>query len=745
MKNILLRMGMALSLALVLWACSANEETVTVYETDYTISLASLPDGLVLDSARIYVYADSILILDTLLNANDLLTNRITFVVRSDPGAKLKVDYKVYSHGKAIVSGVDLYDPQNPSAAGTSGVLTRDTKLIEELLSEFSSSSLVESSSSFSPTSPAESSSSQANLSSSMESSSSQANVESSSSASELISSSSLGMDKFQVAFVDAVSSITEGNSVTIALKLEGPVGAVLPSSQKVEFLVTGASAADYAVASSMTLPAGMAVGQTRNLTLSATGNDNLVEGNEVVDIQISDAGLVGIGSAADHKVTIMDADKATVEFTTATSTVKENDGSVSVPVRLVITPATASLALPVTVSSYVDETIGDVTYNSGTTSATFAAGKGNGELASVSYSIGKNNVYNEEDERYLSLGLDVASGPALIGTTSMHSLNIDEYDYEYYVATELPSGTGPTTFHVLKPVTTAGVVTLQYKKSLNSTNGLRYTKQTALPDGSVLALDKTSGSIYKLDLMGSTLSSAEWAKAANFSSIVDLDYNATEDVVYISRDVSTTGQQLQQLSATGALVGSYPYSLYSAYPRSITTAGGSGVVSVWPIGDCDMDCSAAEAYAIMVNTASSAFNSGGSGSTLATATGPIHYLDYVVALAYGGDGYYYALEDGGCDANYTGLKRLAPSSAVKVGTSLNIKYAVDMATTPAGNLVILSGGNHCSTLGEYARIILYNPSGSGAMLNEFYIDNEVGTQVDSWGGVTVIRNHTKL
>lgn len=745
MKSILLRMGMALSLALLIWACTSNEETVTVYETDYSISLASLPDGLVLDSARIYVYADSILILDTLLKANDLSSSRISFTVRSDPGATLKADYKVYSHGKAIVSGVDLYDPQNPSAAGTNGVLTRDTKLIEELLSELSSSSLVESSSSITPAPPAESSSSQANQSSSIESSSSQANVESSSSSAGPTSSSSLGMDQFQIAFVDATSSVTEGNSVSIAVKLTGPEGAVLPSAQKVEFLVTGASGADYAVASSITLPVSLAVGQSRNLTLSATGNDNLVEGNEVVDIQVADAGLVAIGATNDHKVTIVDADKATVEFVSASSTTQENAGTVSIPVRLVITPATASLALPVNVSAYIDETIGDVTYNSGTTTATFAAGKGNGELASVSYSVGKNAVYNEEGERYLSVGLEMLTGPATIGTTSMHALNIDEYDFEYYVATELSSGTGPTTFHILKPVNTAGVVKLLYKKALNSASGLRFTKLTALSDGSVLGLERNSGSVYKMGLTTSTLSPALWANASTYSSIVDLDYNATEDVVYISRDVATTGQQLQQLSPSGSLVGSYPSGLYSEYPRAIaasTVSGGRGVASVWAISDCDNDCSAASAYAILVNTANAAFTAGGVVTTYATATGPIHYLNYVVALAYGGDDYLYALEDGSCDADFTGLKRLAYGSGVKVGTSLQIKYAVDMATTHDGNLVILSGGNHCSSLGEHARIILYNPSGD-AKITEFSMD-EVA-QVETWGGVTVIRNHTKL
>lgn len=716
-------------LSLFIQACNTQQGVGdTVYRTNYDIDLDSIPAAIMLDSARVDVYVDGEKVETYFWNRQELEMGVVHFTVTTKDDQVVQVQYAIYSQGLAVASGTDEYNPEDPSQSTAQGTLVRNTEVIDEILGESSSVDDGASSSSAQASSSVARSSSKALFSSSQNKSSSILLSSSVQSSSAMSISSSVKVYKdtdFTVAFSLASNSVKEGQSISVTMILGGPVGAALPEAKTVQLQITGASGSDYSMLSSTTLAKGMLVGQSKSLSFITTGSDNLVEGNEIVSISIGDAGGLNIGTPSQEAVTILDADTAKIEFTTTTSSVQENSGTKTIPVRLVTVPATATLALPVAVDAYLDDMDGNITYTTVTQTGSFSVGQGNGALLDMTYNIGNNGVTNEFASRYIAIGLSVNSGPATYGPNTYYTLFVSEYDFEYYIATD-GSQTGGY-LYILRPNGTA----IEFVKIV-SFAGNPFMEITGLPNGNLIAV--RGGTAWLLDIAVATPTIAQWSSRTD---IADIDYSPGEGTVWV---VSNVGK-LYAYNTAGT-------SSTSAYPTSGSFGIAEGIqVGTYPViqggvvftttTSYDMDCSSITGTARVISTTTNLLPT--PNSDLYFSNNYIYGFPKGVAAMDGSN--VYVATDGGCEAACTGLFKTAYGNvaATKKGTALNLKEVADMTVTSSGNFIILAGGATCGL--EYARVIEYKP-GTDALVRQYNPDADGDFQVWKWGGVAVIKNH---
>jgi|GEM_PF-2898389 len=722
--------------ALFFASCASKQVVTTDYETSYHISLDSLPAELGLDSGRVNVFVDGVLDTSFAWTGVELAQRKLSFVVSSLDGQNVKLDYSIYSGGQLVASGTDIFDPEAPETSTTSGSIDRNTVVIQKILAG-SSSSLADtaqpqsSSSSLDVSSEAVSSgqgSSSVDASSEIILSSSTAPMSDAAAS----SSSAVALTDFTVDFVTASSTVLEGGNTSISLKLSGPVAAVLPSAQVVQFLKTGtASGSDYSALTSITFPAGMAVGSTKSLALNASGGDNLVEGDESVILSIGDAGSMNIGAANQHQVTIKDADTAWVEFVSASSTAKEGSGNHNIAVQLRVSPASASLDVPVSVSASKVTDVSNATWTPVTTALVFAKGSTNATQQNLVYSLGTNTIFNQvAGGRNISFGLNVTAGPAG-HSAGLHAFSVTEQNFEYYLATTTENSGQVGQIEILRPNGTG----MDYMKTIATTSGgSPFTELTALPDGTILVLQGTT--VYKVDPTVASPSFTQWSSRTD---IVDLDYSAGENAVM----VVTTAGNLYYYETTGTLRSSstYPYTLSHSLNLQVGAAlSAKGGVVYTSTASCGLGgCSDASGGLLDFST-NYASLSAGSSSVRTTL------LNKVVGVAIDpGTNQDYALEDGECDASYTGLVKFSGSARVPVGASvLHLKSVADMTLTPDGYLLIASGADCSGTAaGDYAQLIVYNQT-LNTIVHSYSFD-AAGFQVTKFGGVAVLRNQVDL
>lgn len=745
-------------LILLLQSCGTEPDRVeTKYVTSYSIYLDSIPSALDLDSGRAAVYVDGELVETILWTAEDLEGKQVDFSVSTLPGETVQIQYVLFVDGSAVASGTDEYNPENPSASDPEGTLVRDTEVIDELLEQLQSSSSSEepqASSSAEKRSSVKASSTQLSSSvpeiSSVSVSSSIAGtsvitVSSSATATSsavVVSSSIAGVSSsaavvytdsdFNIAYTLAASSVTEGQTLPITLILNGPAGAALPEAKTIQFQITGASPSDFSMLASTTLAKGMLVGQSKSLNFIATGLDNLIEGSEAVSLTIGDAGGLGIGTPSLQQVTIQDADTAFIQFLSAHGYAMENSGINTIAVRLVTKPATAVLALPIGVEVYIDDVDGNIIRSNGTVIGNFTTSQGNGTQVNMTFNIGNNGLYNEFADRYLSIGLDVTSGPGILGANPFHTLHVTEYDFEYYVAADGSSVNGE--LYIFRP----NGATIEYVKIIPFNGAGKFMELTALPSGSLIGI--AGNKAWKLDLSAATPTITQWSSRTD---IEDLEYNIGEGRVWV---VTNAGKLYSyDTLGTGAT---------SGFPSTSSLDNQAGI----QVGTLS------SLKGGLVYTTASGFDMSGCTDAVGTAkyfstsTSPLPnpndekwYSDNLligapmgIAMSHSATDYYVAT-DGQCDAACAGLFRVrfGASAPVELGLPLNLQDVADLSAMPDGNLILVGGGTHCyPTLTEYGRVIVYNPQ-TDTTVREFSDDGSI--QVDRFGGVAVIRNHVDL
>ena len=224
-------------------------------------------------------------------------------------------------------------------------------------------------------------------------------------------------------------------HSVDVTFTIEG--GGNLTDDATIDVVALGSSSAmnpaDY-TASTVTVmfTNGTASGSTEMVDLTLV-DDDLVEGTEVINLDLQNPVYIPantvIGGTNTHDVSITDADTASAEFTTATSSVTENGGAQNVSMTLTTAPATATLAA----NAVFDIAAADVTtegdptdYTTGAT-VTFLAGDGDTDTRNVTVTP-VNDALVEGDED-LTLTATVNSGAASLGAQDTNTVTITDGD----------------------------------------------------------------------------------------------------------------------------------------------------------------------------------------------------------------------------------------------------------------------------------------------------------------------------
>ncbi len=189
--------------------------------------------------------------------------------------------------------------------------------------------------------------------------------------------------DAATITFAAPTSAATEGGAnASIGVTLTIPGGGVLGSNVTVD--LTGASAGtDYTLPGSpmYTFLAGTGT-QTVTHTISAV-NDTLVEATEAFTLSFTNLNApVGVTTSGTNTLTITDNDFATIAIGTGTTTVKEGDPSVNLPVSLLVTangtPGLGSLGAGISVTANLvpgddDYTSANAVFGPGSDSSTVA------------------------------------------------------------------------------------------------------------------------------------------------------------------------------------------------------------------------------------------------------------------------------------------------------------------------------------------------------------------------------------
>ena len=264
------------------------------------------------------------------------------------------------------------------------------------------------------------------------------------------------------VQFQNSASNLTEATTTqNVILELTLPSGGTLGNNLTLDVsdLLTGnaTSGTDYAalaIPETVTFPAGTATAATAVIGVPVI-NDFIIEGDETVDLRMSNPTFGALGSTTNHIITINDGEFASIGYRTATSSVGEATTTHSVIIDLTITGAGA-LATDLVIS-YSDLLTGTAASTSdytaiSTTQVTFVAGTGTSQTVVVSIPVLDDPLV--EGDETINLDLQVVSGSAT-ATTTQHAVTL--FDDEAGGTINLQSPASSTT--EANPIHFVGVV----------------------------------------------------------------------------------------------------------------------------------------------------------------------------------------------------------------------------------------------------------------------------------------------
>jgi VCBS repeat-containing protein len=191
----------------------------------------------------------------------------------------------------------------------------------------------------------------------------------------------------------------------------------------------TATAGSDYLfVNRTLTFPAGSSHGDFIALEVGIL-DDLLVEGDETVQLELTN--VTGPGEIGDpsHTVTIVDDELAVVSFTSAETATSEEAGLFPVVVRLTVLPPSAVLASAVDVD-IADAGVGTATsgvdYGTfGTQTALFGIGSSDGDTRSVNIDVRDDSII--EGTETVVLEISAVTGPAAPTWPAQHEVTIGE------------------------------------------------------------------------------------------------------------------------------------------------------------------------------------------------------------------------------------------------------------------------------------------------------------------------------
>ncbi len=262
-------------------------------------------------------------------------------------------------------------------------------------------------------------------------------------------SSSGGGSGSRSITFVDGGSTITEGATSSVQLRLNTSANLTAPATVTVSDAGSGTAAlGDYTAFAPqvVTFPSGSSNGTILTVDLVSTADLSIEGGDETVGLELSLPTGAQLGGKSLHFVTIEDADLATIAFTTPSSTTpNEGVGTISLNAQLGLWGAT--LDLPVTVQVGLNSggtaTPGvDFTILSGT-SITFPAGSVHGAMQTVEVSVVDDT--DLESTETVMIELSSPSAGLVIGVNAVHSISITDDDVSTAAFVDVTSDDNPT------------------------------------------------------------------------------------------------------------------------------------------------------------------------------------------------------------------------------------------------------------------------------------------------------------
>ena len=228
------------------------------------------------------------------------------------------------------------------------------------------------------------------------------------------------------VQFKTALSTVAEGHADPILVTLNTGGGNLASTiSFNVVTTLGTASAADFtAPVATVTFNAGAANGTTQTINLPAL-TDNLVEGNETLALGLTlKSGTAVVGTQKSHGVTILDANTASVSFTTASSTAAEGGAADAIVAKLNIASGAklANSAVFNVVTTLGTASAADFTIPS---TITFAANAVSGATQTISFQAVTDTLV--EGSETLTVGLTPQSGAVTVPAGVTHAVTITD------------------------------------------------------------------------------------------------------------------------------------------------------------------------------------------------------------------------------------------------------------------------------------------------------------------------------
>ena len=379
-----------------------------------------------------------------------------------------------------------------------------------------------------------------------------------------------LDADSATVEFTTNAQSVGEdAAALSVGVRLVTAVGNTLENAATFNVTVASlgnAEAADFDSASFPKLIT-FAIGAGNNATQTvalAQASDTLIEGDETLTLglaKVSGASTIAVtttGNATDA-VTILDADSATVEFTSAAQSVGEDAAALSVGVRLVTAVGNTlenAATFNVTVASLGNAEAADFDSASFPKLITFAAGAGNNATQTVALAQASDTLI--EGDETLTLGLAKISGDSTIGVTGSGNvtqavtiLDADSATVEFTLAAQSIREDSATPLNVVAHLVTAAGNTLENAAtfdvsvaSLGTTtasdfDAASFPKTITFAGGSgnnatqTVTLDPTADSLVE----GNETLTLGLAKTSGGSTIT-VSGNATQAVTILDDDV---------------------------------------------------------------------------------------------------------------------------------------------------------------------------------------------------------------
>lgn len=358
------------------------------------------------------------------------------------------------------------------------------------------------------------------------------------------------------LSFTEATSTAAEADGmldVTVTLTANAPTTSAITVPLNVGAGSTALDPDDYASSvGDITFPAGSQDGEVATVTLTLV-NDALVEGDEVLSLELGTPVGADLGAVVSHEVTIVDSDEAFVDLQAAGETIESGSGGLEVVLSATGPSGPATLAVPLTVE-VADAGTGTAAAGAdyvaaGSVGLTFEPGAGDQSVATAAVDVVP-DLSREQDET-IDFALQNPAAPLNLGAGISGTLTILDDDrlvtangqnvYAFDQVDPTTSLTGSSGYGYSGTVDPEGA-------AFDAVNNLLYISGDS-PNDALFVYDPITGSI--------TLVGQLAVPGLSFTTVESLAYDPNGMVLYGVDDGNDTLLEIDPQTGNGSVVGS--------------------------------------------------------------------------------------------------------------------------------------------------------------------------------------------